>query len=187
MKFLIIDNQTSLLTNLEELLENFYYDIVTFSDIGQMALGEYDAIILSGGCSFPVIGNADKLSDEIALIKNSNKPILGICFGFELIAHIYGSKLVRLPKKEKGLNQLELLGNDPIFSNISSLRVFEGHKWSIKEIGGELLALAKSKDGIEAVKHKKLPIYGVQFHPEMTCETCGKILINNFVNITIQQ
>lgn len=187
MNFLIIDNGTKLLTNLEELFDGFEYDIVSLFDIRQISLDKYNAIVLSGGHSFPIIGNDDKLSEEIAIIKDSNKPIFGICFGFELIAHIFGSKLVRLPEKEKGLNTLEIIVKDPIFNNISKLRVYEGHKWVVEEVGDALLALAKSNDGIETVRHRELPIYGVQFHPEMSRDTCGKILIRNFVDIITQR
>ncbi|MEI6144754.1 MAG: gamma-glutamyl-gamma-aminobutyrate hydrolase family protein, partial [Candidatus Berkelbacteria bacterium] len=74
--------------------------------------------------------------------------------------------------------------NDPIFANISNLKVYESHRWIVKKVGEDLLALAKSEDGIEVIKHKNRLIYGVQFHPEMLADdTCDQTIIKNFLTL----
>lgn len=183
MKILIIDNGSSYLNKIKETISETSFDVEPFSNIDLEKIKNYDGVILSGGHDFPVVGNENKLADEIELIKNINKPILGICFGFELIAHIYKSELTRSKEKEKGILDLEILQNDPIFNNLSNLKVYESHRWIVRNVGEDLLALAKSEDGIEVIKHKYRPIYGVQFHPEMFADyTCGQTIIKNFLD-----
>lgn len=184
MKVLIIDNGTSYLAQLKKLLSNCEAEVVSYLDIPPLrSMEQFDAVILSGGHNFPVIGNESRLEREMSLIKNINKPVFGICYGFELIASVYGAKLEEMQEKEKGILDIEAVGDD-IMRNIPNFKVFESHRWVVKEIGEEFVVLAKSKDGIEAIKHKTRPIYGVQFHPEMFLEkTCGDEIFKNFLNL----
>ncbi|GAG23693.1 unnamed protein product, partial [marine sediment metagenome] len=142
---------------------------------------KYDAIILSG--SYDFLPTEEDFSKEIKLIKEYSKPILGICFGFQLICYAYGSKLEKLYAEEKGILHIDITIPDKIFDGLNSLKVFENHRWYIKEIK-TLIPLAKSKDGIEAIKHPEKKIYGFQFHPESFIKkTDGKRLIRNFLEL----
>jgi len=153
-----------------------------YSKIASADSDDFDLIVLSGGHSAPVIKNTLKLQNEIKLIKNSKTPILGICYGFELIAHVFGARLVEMPVKEKGVLDLKINVSSKIFNNLPNLRVYEAHRWIVKRISKNLKALAHSKDGIEAIKHRTRPIYGLQFHPEMLVDsTCGKTIIDNLL------
>lgn len=157
---------------------------MSYSDIKDVATDNFDAIILSGGHSFTIEGNDSRLNDEVEIIKNSTQPILGICYGFELIAHAFGTKLELLPAKEKGIITIEVVEPDRIFTNIPSFEVFENHRYVVKETTEDLIVLAQSKDGIEAIKHKTRPLYGVQFHPEMFVEqSCGDEIFDNFLRL----
>jgi len=183
MKILIIDNGTSYLSQLENLLSDHSYQVVKYSEIDSINTDTFDATILSGGHDFPVKGNEEKLQKEIDFVKNSKKPIFGICFGFEIIASAFGAKLELMKSKERGIIDIEILEPDEIFSNIPNFQVFESHRWVVKEPASELIALASSRDGIEAIKHKTKPIYAVQFHPEVFVKkTCGDEIFQNFLN-----
>lgn len=184
MNILIIDNGTNYIEKLKTLVGGDACQIIAYSEIDLSNINEFSAIILSGGHNFSVAGNMDKFEKEIEIVKRFNGPIFGICFGFELISSIFGAKLARLEKKERGIIDIEVVCHDPIFQNISDFKVFESHRWVVKESPNELTALAKSKDGIEAVKHKKRPIYGVQFHPEIFIDTtCGDEIFYNFISL----
>lgn len=183
MKILLVDNGTSYLPQLQGLLAEHSLKTTPYSEIDIGISRDFDVIILSGGHDFPVVGNEEKLEKEAALVKNSEKPILGICFGFELIAHVFGASLKRMEEKEHGVLRINIQVPDELFLNVKSLDVFESHRWVVKNIGNELIALANSKDGIEVIKHKTRPVYAVQFHPEMLVEkSCGDEIFNNFLD-----
>jgi GMP synthase (glutamine-hydrolysing) len=75
---------------------------------------------------------------------------------------------------------------DKIFVNIPNFQVFESHRWVVREPINEFKVLARSKDGVEVIKHKNKPIYAVQFHPEMFMDqTCGDECFNNFLNSVV--
>lgn len=182
MRILIIDNGTSYLNRLKDLVDD-RNEVITYSEINQDNVKNFDAVVLSGGHAFPVVGNEDRLKKEIELVRNFQKPVFGICFGFELIVFAFGGELELMEKKECGILDIQVIEPDEIFSNIPSFSVFENHRWVVREPGEELIVLAKSKDGIEAVKHKTRSIYGVQFHPEMFVDkTCGDEIFHNFLN-----
>jgi GMP synthase (glutamine-hydrolysing) len=141
-------------------------------------------VMLSGGHNFTIIGHEDLLQDEIKLIKTFKGPILGICFGFELIAHTFGAKMKELPGKENGVISINVIEKDEIFIGLDDFEVFENHRWVVDKLSDNLLALAESKDGFESIKHKDMPIYGVQFHPEMfVANKDGEKIFHNFVEL----
>mgnify|MGYP003393175454 CR=1 FL=1 len=182
MKILVIDNGTSYLPQLKNLLSGHDICVINYSEISATDINSFNLIILSGGHKFSVKGSDEQLNQEMELVKNSSKPIFGICFGFEVIAYTFGAKLKLMESKELGVIDIRVVESDKIFSNISNFQVFESHRWIIEESVSDLTVLARSKDGIEAIKHKNRPIYGVQFHPEMFVEkTCGDELFSNFL------
>lgn len=184
MKVLIIDNGTRYLNQLQNLFPNETLRTITFSEIDKDVAENFDVAILSGGHDFPVVGNENRLKKEIDFISHYQKPIFGICFGFELIASIFGAKLEQMERKEHGVLDIEIVEPDGIFLNITNFSVFESHRWVVREPGEQLITLAKSKDGVEAIKHKTRPIYAVQFHPEMFVDkTCGEEVLHNFLNL----
>jgi GMP synthase-like glutamine amidotransferase len=92
--------------------------------------------------------------------------------------------MAKLTAKEKNIVELKKLIDDPIFSDLDSIKVFESHRWVVTDSGDNLIALAESKDGVEIVKHKHKQIYGFQFHPEMfESSTEGNEIFANFINI----
>ncbi len=184
MRTLIIDNSSKYLDRLVELIRPDQPVVREYSQISGLESEQYDLIILSGGHSFSIVGNEDKLAQEIALIQQSTIPILGICFGFELIAHTFDAIMQRMQTKENGILSINKLAGDPIFTNLSDLSVFESHRWVVSDPGQYLVPLARSRDGIEIIKHQTKPIYGFQFHPEMfPDQTQGDELFANFTKI----
>src|SRR4051812_45916281 len=117
MKIVIVDNGTSYLPQLQKLVDN-NAEIISYSRIAektQSYFEDFDAVVLSGGHYFSVVGNESKLEAELSLIQNLAKPIFGICYGFELIASAFNEKLVQMESNEKGILTIEVTQQDDIF------------------------------------------------------------------------
>ncbi|HED38569.1 MAG TPA: hypothetical protein ENI76_10060 [Ignavibacteria bacterium] len=183
MNILIIDNGTVLIQELKKLVKNHTYEIIKLGNIDLGVVDRFDTIILSGSSNSPVLGNKDLYKNEIDLIKNSSKPIVGICLGFELIAYVFGAELKRVNRKIHGIIDISVVRPDEIFLQLPNFSVFESHRWVIKKTPEDFVTLAISKDGIEAFKHKNRKLYGFQFHPSVfSDETCGDEIFNNLLS-----
>ena len=183
MKILLINNETKHLKELQALLKQHEIINIKFNEINLSEISNYDIAILTGSSSYPVLGNEDKYKKEINLIKSLEIPIIGICLGFELIGHAFGATLILLNEKKKGTVTIKILKQDKIFKDVPNFKVFEAHRWCIKEMPNTLTPLAKSKDGIEIIKHKNEEIYGLQFHPSLyTDKMCGDEIFINILN-----
>lgn len=181
MKVLLIDNGTTLLKKLEKLIP--HHEIVRRFDTFKIGEADgFDLVVLSGGSICPVTGNEEKFSQEINFIQNTKKPLIGICFGCELIVKAFGGELEKLNSREKGIKEVTIL--DPHFYEVSKIKVYENHQWGITKLPDTFAVLAESDDGVEIIKHKTLPMYGFQFHPEnLVNESDGDEL---FLQIFIQ-
>ena len=163
MKILLIDNGTKLLKKLEVLIPGVEV-VKKFGNINPWDTDEYDLIVLSGSVGFSVLYNHNKFQKEINLIKSSTKPIIGMCFGCELVAYAFGGELKELSYRDKGIREIHII--DRKLFKKKTIKVYEGHRWVVSKLPPHFKVIAKSDEGIEAIKHETLPIYGFQFHPE---------------------
>ncbi|MFH0926994.1 MAG: GMP synthase subunit A [Candidatus Micrarchaeota archaeon] len=147
----------------------------------------FDAYIISGGPS-----SVTKLTPNAAhrIIENlkegkSKKAILGICFGHQLIAHIFGAQVQKGSSGEYGISEVEIDKKHPLFEGVpKKIKVWESHFDEIKSMPSEFEILAHSQTcKIEAFAHKSKPIYGVQFHPEVWHTEHGEKILENFLNL----
>ncbi len=177
MKILIINNNTNYLKEIKETLDKFNYNIISFEKIKYPDIEKFTHIILTGGKEKL---DFEKFKEVIKIIKNSNKPILGICFGHQLICKFFGTDINKI-KYRKGNLKIKKIKEDKIFKDLGDeIEIYEDHEYIIKNIPKEMISLAESIDGNEVIKHKLKKIYGFQFHPEKTKD--GKKLIKNFLN-----
>ncbi len=184
MRVLIVDNGTLAPALLERVFSNHEITTRAWNELDGVSLDKsnYDFAVLSGSSNFPVVSNEAYLEPEMNLIRAATIPILGICYGFELIVTAFGGTLKMLPKKEQGVAHMLALKEDPIFAGIKDLFVYEGHRWTVDTVPDSLIPLAESEHGIEAVRHVDSLIYGLQFHPEkLEHETAGEKIIANFI------
>ncbi len=138
-------------------------------------------IILSGGPQSVYDSNAPKL--KCALLK-AGKPILGICYGAQLIANKLGGLVEKSVIREYGANTIRLTNNESIlFKNIpSSFKVWMSHSDHIKKVPKGFSVLAQSNNNlIGAFANPKEKIWCVQFHPEVYHTEYGKRIIENFL------
>ncbi len=136
-------------------------------------------VILSGGARSVLEENSPKIPHKLLRMR---LPILGIRYGHQLIAYLYGG-LVSSGEGEYGRTKLTLLEPDPLFEDWSSSEiVWMSHRDRVEQLPRSFIPLARTeKSPIAAFKHRVLPIYGVQFHPEVVHTPKGKILLRNFL------
>lgn len=137
------------------------------------------AIILSGGPYSVYEENAKKLDKEIY---NLGIPILGICYGHQLISHEFGGIVERSDKHEYGKAILKAK-NDVLFEDMSRESiVWMSHADKVSKIPKDFEVVGSSDNSENAaIRHKHLPIYGVQFHLEVYHTEYGKKILSNFL------
>jgi len=189
IELLIIDNQDSFTWNLVQLVEETKManvSVVSNTILKTEELEKYDGIIISPGPGLP--------QEHVALYKvlrdyASTKPILGVCLGMQLIAEVFGGKLLQKQKIVHG-EQQEIYCKENkkgIFKGIkNTIKVGLYHSWIVekKTLPKELEILAETKDEIlMAIKHHSFPVYGVQFHPESILTQDGEKMIRNWIKM----
>ncbi len=144
--------------------------------------GTVKAVVLSGGPSR--VTNVSSYSGSYSRLLNLGVPVLGICFGHQLMAHLLGGE-VRSGKGEFGRTEVTIVREDPIFEGWGRREtVWMSHKDSVFKLPSNAVELALSEGGgIAAFKVKGRPVYGVQFHPEVRHTPKGMKLIENFLTI----
>lgn len=184
MKVLLVDNGTRYLKKLKSLLSENNIQVIHQAEIVDIKNSDADLVILSGGHTLPVTDKRNPYTVEIAFVKETTIPVFGICLGYEIIAHAFSAELLLMKRREKGLLEISPIKRNGIFKNIKDFSVYENHRWVVKNLPKDLIGLAKSKDGYEVIKHKKKPIYGFQFHPEMFVgKSSGDEIFRNLLDI----
>ncbi len=139
----------------------------------------------------PGPGTPEKAGISLACIEYFHQkiPILGICLGHQSIAQYFGSTISHATTILHGKTSRVHHDDDLIFNGIpSTFNATRYHSLAIQKesLTHDLVAIAKTDDDeIMAIKHKSLPIYGIQFHPEAYLTEYGHTLINNFFKKTI--
>jgi GMP synthase (glutamine-hydrolysing) len=109
-------------------------------------------------------------------------PILGICFGHQVIAMLYGEEVVT-GKEDRSLRQLDILQDNPLFDGLSGDDAFQEDHTEEVALPEHFIHLASSSHCFnEAMMHRDLPVYGVQFHPESSGDA-GRQLLKNFLSL----
>jgi GMP synthase (glutamine-hydrolysing) len=152
------------------------------NDIPADRLKNAVGIILSGGPK-SIVKDA-KLAYDPKLF-DLNVPILGLCYGHQLIADHFGGKVESSQSREYGLANLSLITRhlSPIFKNIpNQTSVWMSHGDHVAKMPENFLQIADSgNDSIAAMADEKRKIYGFQFHPEVHHTEFGMTMLTNFV------
>ena len=137
-------------------------------------------LIFSGGPASVYAHEAPKCDPEILRL---GIPVLGICYGMQLACEQLGSQVQSTPSREYGRAQCEVLGDNELFHGVPErTHVWMSHGDQISRVSDEFQALARTDTcPIAAVKHRRLPIYGLQFHPEVTHTPHGSTILRNFL------
>ncbi|HEY2475216.1 MAG TPA: glutamine-hydrolyzing GMP synthase [Candidatus Cybelea sp.] len=147
-----------------------------------LSLRNPDALILSGGPESTLVEGAPEMDDEIV---EAGVPILGICYGMQLLAREIGAELVRLDHAEYGPATLVISDREtPLFDGVpDELRVWMSHGDSVVTLPHGYRALASTaRCHIATMGNEKKKIYGVQFHPEVVHTEYGRTVLDNFLH-----
>jgi anthranilate synthase/aminodeoxychorismate synthase-like glutamine amidotransferase len=186
----IIDNYDSFTYNLVqyfgELGEKiivYRNDKVTLNDIEKI---NPDHLVISPGpCSPREAGMSNSIIESF----KGKLPILGVCLGHQCIGDVFGGKIVRASRIMHGKVSEIYHTKDPLFADVPSPFIATRyHSLLIKPdtLPSSLRMIAWTKDKeIMGVRHKKYPIWGVQFHPESILTTHGKTILKNFLSIKV--
>lgn len=161
--------------------QQVYCEIVRHDiDVKAIEARKPTGIILSGG---PASVNEEGAPRCDAKLFHLGIPVLGICYGMQLACDELGGKVESAPAREYGRSTVNVTTPDSLFANFPrSSQVWMSHGDQVTLISEEFEALAKTETcPFAAVKHRRLPVYGLQFHPEVTHTPHGKALLRNFL------
>lgn len=163
--------------------QNVYCEIVRH-DITPEQIKEHEprGLILSGGPSSVYEQQAPKCSDGIFEL---GIPVLGICYGMQLACNSLGGKVESTPSREYGRAQCQVTSHADLFAGIpDETQVWMSHGDQVSGVSDDFIPLAKTSTcPIAAVKHRELPVYGLQFHPEVTHTPLGSTVLHNFLTV----
>ena len=175
---LVVDNGSIYTKNLTDLLseKNISFDIQTSNTLNLNSLSNYDSFILSGRRK-----NEKKINEINSKIVNysirNDSKLLGICYGAEILTLTLGGTIKKSSSLQKGNETVKMVENDLIDND--SLLVFESHNFEISKLPSDLVSIGESPNcKYEIIKHVSKPIFGTQFHPEMSLD--GNNLIEKF-------
>ena len=161
-----------------------YCEILNLREFGKLKnFDEIKGIILSGGPSTVTKKTYPKISKKIF---EKNIPVLGICYGLQLIAKIFGGKIKKSQKKrEFGEAILIEKSKSQLFKNFyikKKSKVWMSHEDAVSKLPKNFQNIASTINSkYTAIEHKKKKIFGLQFHPEVTHTENGEKIIKNFV------
>ena len=158
-----------------------YAEVVPFhEDIDKILERKPKGIILSGGPASVYAKGAPTLDKRIF---DANIPILGLCYGMQLITHLHGGEVERADKQEFGKASLKLDKKDSlIFKNIpDNTIVWMSHADHVNKMAEGFEIIAHTDSSIAAIENRDKKIYAFQYHPEVTHSEHGFEMVKNFV------
>ncbi|RAK64108.1 anthranilate synthase component II [Hymenobacter edaphi] len=193
MRLLLLDNFDSFTYNLLDYLQQLGAEVVVRRNdtpLPELLALEFDAVVLSPGPGTP---RAAGVMMELLAAVHERVPVLGVCLGHQALGEFFGAELRRGARPMHGkVSEIELNTE----SNQTSEALFEGlparipvtryHSLVLSQLPAALLPLARTTDPaaeLMALRHRTLPLYGVQFHPEALLTPHGLALLRNWVRI----
>jgi GMP synthase (glutamine-hydrolysing) len=178
---LVVDNLSPFTPDILQCLKRkrASYICKKFFEVGNCKI-KYDKVILSG---------RQKNNREINVINSkiikdcfqTHIPILGICYGAEIIALTLGGSIRRMPSPVHGVIPLNVWKQNRMITERKSVLVFESHKYCIAKLPDDFDSIASSRFcDHEFFSHKKKDIFGTQFHPEKSGQV-GLDIFSNFL------
>lgn len=190
LRTLLVDNHDSYTFNLFQLIAavNGTEPVVVANDdplLTQLSAGAFDNVVISPGPGRPQCTRDIGFAAD--LLRRTELPVLGVCLGHQAIAYQAGAQVGPAPQPRHGhLSQIEHHGDD-LFAGIpAEFTAVRYHSLRVEEpLPEALVATAWAEDGvIMAVRHRDLPRWGVQFHPESIATHYGREILANFADLT---
>jgi len=147
---------------------------------------EPDLVILTGSSALLSKPRTHELfQPEMDLVRNAMFPILGICYGHQIIGSAFGTPMRDLGQMLRRYEKVTVVEKHPLFDGLPpDFVVAESHRQELTKVPDEFRHLARSTTAkVEAMAHRSKPIYGVQFHPERSNDEHphGRTILQNLV------
>jgi anthranilate synthase/aminodeoxychorismate synthase-like glutamine amidotransferase len=186
LRVLVIDNYDSFVYNLVQYLGELGASPVVFRhdevSIEQIVESTPDAILISPGPGRPEDAG---VSNDVIEQLGGRVPILGVCLGHQCIGQVFGGQVVRAPVVMHGKTSFVHHNGAGVLAGLPD--PFEATRYhslvvDTASVPDVLEVTATTDDGtVMALRHRELPIEGVQFHPESILTSCGHQLMANFL------
>jgi para-aminobenzoate synthetase component II len=185
IRILVIDNYDSFVFNIVQYLQQIGAEcFVERNDVVSLDLiHSFDGVLISPGPGTPE--GAGNSIDLVKICAQSHKPLLGVCLGHQAIGVAFGGIVSRAPEIYHGKTSSVIHNNSGVLSGIPNpFRATRYHSLAIEEksLPKEIEVVARCERGaVMAIRHRKLPIHGVQFHPESILTENGHQIFGNWL------
>jgi anthranilate synthase/aminodeoxychorismate synthase-like glutamine amidotransferase len=193
MRVLLIDHYDSFIDMIADYLQQLDCEVVIkkSDQLNEMTVAQLlpNKIVIGPGPGHP--SDLDLVAVKIILASaiTKNIPVLGICLGHQIIAEYFGAKVILASHIAHGVCSEILHDGDILFNNVANPFKATRYHSLIVDSGSlnnntALVNTARTQAGeVMALRHKSLPIYGVQFHPESVMTDSGLQILANFINM----
>lgn len=143
-----------------------------------------DGLVLSGGAVRIGSGGEELVKNLTNYLNKFEKPVLGLCAGHQFMAMHFGGESRPATSPEYGHVEIQVVKEDDIFQNMpKTFTAWTSHNDEVtKAPDFDILAVSADCEN-QAMKHKKRPLYGIQFHPEVEHTEQGEQIFKNFVSV----
>lgn len=186
-RVLVVDNYDSFVYNLVQYLGELAADPLVYRhdevDLATLRTINFDAVLISPGPGRPADAG---ISNQVIAEFGGEVPILGVCLGHQCIGEVFGGEVVRAPVIMHGKTSLVRHTDEGVFAGLPD--PFEATRYHSLVVDRATLpdclaVTAETDDGIVmGLRHRELPIEGVQFHPESILTGSGHQLLRNFLD-----
>lgn len=189
MRTLLIDNYDSFTYNLHQLLGEVTgrAPVVVRNDqeLPARLAAEFDAVVVSPGPGRP--DRSRDVGTSAQAIRSSGLPVLGVCLGHQGIAHLLGGAVDLAPEPMHGRSSRVYHTGSGVFAGLPSpFSAVRYHSLTVTRLSEELEAVAWTEDGVlMGLRHRTVPLWGVQFHPESISSEYGRQLLANFRDLAL--
>jgi anthranilate synthase component 2 len=184
---LVLDNYDSFTWNLVHYLREIGAEVRverndSLSAAEALALAP-DAVLISPGPGRP--NEAGLSLDLVAACAEARMPLLGVCLGHQAIGQHFGGRIVRAPAIMHGkVSAIEHDGSGVFAGLPSPFDATRYHSLCVDPVPDCLIVNGRAEDGtVQGLRHRALPIHGVQFHPESIASAHGHALLVNFLEL----
>ncbi len=155
-----------------------YADVLP-SDTDAATLSTRKGVIISGGPSSVLLPGSPQVDRNIF---SATAPVLGICYGHQLMAHYLGGHVNRGERGEYGIAHLTVTHPDALLAGVGPSQIWMSHFDTVGTIpAGFQITASSDISGVAAMSHPERKLFGLQFHPEVAHTDAGSRILRNFV------